>query len=473
MKWWRSWIPVYCNNPWIWDLLQSGATPWEQSLQVIERLGCYMHRRVKLFSILALAGITAGLFAYNGYVEKLLADGGTVEIPGVFGKETIRFWYADESLSDYINSAAVAFGEAADIRVIPELVSESEYLEAINNATVREDVFPDMYLISNDSLEKAYLSGLATEIMDEKGIVDEENFSHAALSAVTYQGEYVGYPMYYETTALLYNETYLKEWAAQQETPTEAVVPGNLDELLTMADSFDPPETVETIFTWDVSDIFYNYYLIGNYINVGGEAGDDREQINLYDNEAVQCLHKYQALNQFFSIDSATVDYQKILRDFIDGKMVYTIVTTDAVAKLTQAKAEGTFTGEYGFAMMPDVTAELKSRSLSVTGTLVISGYSKKKEVANEFATFLVTEYADELYERSGKMSANKKVDRDNGAVQVFQAEYGESIPLSKMIETSNLWIQMEVLFSKVWNGGDANLLLRETTSQIRSQVVK
>ena len=432
-----------------------------------------MHRRVKLFSILALAGIVAGLFAYNGFLESLPEEEENIEIPGVFGKETIRFWYADESLSDYINSAAVAYGEKADIRVIPELVSESQYLEAINNATVHEDTFPDMYLISNDSLEKAYLSGLATEIQDEKGVVNSDNFSEAALSAVTYQGEYVGYPLYYETTALLYNESYLQEWAAQQETPTEASVPGNFDELLTMADTFDPPENVEAIFTWDVSDIFYNYYLIGNYINVGGENGDDREQINLYNNEAVLCLQKYQALNQFFSVESSTVDYESVLQDFIDGKVVFTVATTDAAAKLAQAKEEGTFTGEYGFAMMPDVTSELQSRSLSVTGVLAISSYSEKKEEANGFASFLVTEYADEIYGRTGKMAANKGVDTDNGAVQIFQAEYGSSVPLCKMIDTSNLWIQLEVLFSKVWNGGDADGLLQETANQISSQVVK
>lgn len=431
-----------------------------------------MHRRVKLFSILALAGITAGLFAYNGFLENLPEEE-AIQIPGVYGKETIRFWYADESMSDYINSAAVAFSEKADIRVIPELVSESEYLEAINHATVREDIFPDMYLISNDSLEKAYLSGLATEIQDTGATLTENNFSQAALSAVTYQGKYVGYPLYYETTALLYNETYLQEWAAQQETPTEAFVPGNLDELLAMADSFDPPETVESIFIWDVSDIFYNYYMIGKYINVGGEAGDDRERINLYNNEAVQCLQKYQALNQFFSIESSTVDYESVLQDFIDGKVVFTVATTDAAAKLAQAKEEGTFTGDYGFAMMPDVTGELMSRSLSVTGVLAISSYSQKQAEANRFATFLVTEYADEIYSRTGKLSANKGVDTDNGAVQIFQAEYAESIPLSKMIDTSNLWIQLEVLFSKVWNGGDANALLQETSSQIGTQIAK
>lgn len=431
-----------------------------------------MHRRVKLFSILALAGITAGLFAYNGFLENLPEEE-VMEIPGVYGKETIRFWYADEGLSDYINSAAVAFGEKEDIRVIPELVSESEYLEAINHATIQEDIFPDIYLISNESLEKAYLSNLASKIRDEQGVVNENNFSQAAMSAVTYKDAYVGYPLYYETTALLYNETYLQEWAAQQEEPTQAFSPATIDELLAIADSFDPPETVESIFTWDVSHIFYNYYMIGNYINVGGEAGDDREQINIFNDEAVACLETYQALNQFFSIESDTVDYESVLQDFIDGKVVFTVATTDAAAKLAQAKEDGTFTGDYGFAIMPDITSELKSRSLSITGTLAINGYSEHKEEANRFAAFLVTDYADEIYERTGKMPANMTKENDNGAVQIFQEEYAESIPLCKMIDTSNLWIQLEVLFSKVWNGGNASELLLETSNQIGTQVVK
>ena len=39
------------------------------------------------------------------------------------GKETIYFWYTDEALTDYLGSAAVAYGEAHDVRVIPVLAS--------------------------------------------------------------------------------------------------------------------------------------------------------------------------------------------------------------------------------------------------------------------------------------------------------------------------------------------------------------
>ena len=45
--------------------------------------------------------------------------------------------------------------------MIPVLTSDSEYLEAINQETLHSDQIPDIYLLSSDSLEKAYLAGLA------------------------------------------------------------------------------------------------------------------------------------------------------------------------------------------------------------------------------------------------------------------------------------------------------------------------
>ena len=127
------------------------------------------------------------------------------------------------------------------------------------------------------------------------------HFPQVALDAVTYKGKQVAYPLYFETSVLLYNETYLKDWAKQQavreaeaakgteeaEGATEiqqdeaalqaradeilkTAVPETIDDILKVADTFDPPENVEGIFKWDVSDIFYNYYFVGNYMDVGG-----------------------------------------------------------------------------------------------------------------------------------------------------------------------------------------------------------
>ena len=170
----------------------------------------------------------------------------------------------------------------------------------------------------------------------------------------------------------------------------------------------------------------------------------------------------YKALNQFFFIESDTVNYDSVIQDFIDGKTVFTIATTDVVKKLETAKQEGTLNFDYGIAMMPDVSGDLKSRSMSVTNTVAVNGYSRHKELANKFAAYLVDECADTLYEKTGRVSANLRADTDNGALQIFKLEYAESIPLPKMMETGNYWLLLERLFAKVWNGEDVTALTQE-----------
>lgn len=45
---------------------------------------------------------------------------------------------------------------------------------------------------------------------------------------------------------------------------------------MNIADTFDAPEGVEGVMKWDVNNIFYNYWIVGNYMIVGGDPGDDR-----------------------------------------------------------------------------------------------------------------------------------------------------------------------------------------------------
>ena len=249
-------------------------------------------------------------------------------------------------------------------------------------------------------------------------------------------------------------------------------VPTTVEGLLTIADSFDAPEGVEGVMKWDVSDIFHNYWIVGNYLIIGSDTGDDATCIDIENEQTVTCLEVYQALNQFFSIESDTISYQSVMDDFINGRIVFTIGTTDAVKRMEEAKAEGLFAYEYGVATMPMINEELDSRSLSVTNVVAVNGYSQHKELANKFAAFLVDEYAENLYERTGKVSANIKMNRDNDALQICMQEYASSISLPKMMEIGNLWLQLEALFAKVWNGAEVMPLLQELSGQISTQLL-
>ena len=214
------------------------------------------------------------------------------------------------------------------------------------------------------------------------------------------------------------------------------------------------------------------YFFVGNYINVGGSTGDDAQSINIYNENAIRCMRVYQDLNQFFSIDTAEISYADILQDFIDGKIVYTVATTDALSIIEAAKANGEFDYEYGTSVLPDVSEELVSKSLSVTQCIVVNGYSEKKEAANDFAVYLACFNADTLYDRTGKVPALENVEITNANADAFISEYVKSVPIPKMIETSNYWVEMEIAFAQIWDGNDANMDLKALSEKIWAQIV-
>lgn len=406
-------------------------------------------------------------------------------------KETIRLWYTDDAITDYLSSKTLDFYNRTDIRVDIRLVSGLEYLEAINKASLSdEEDTPDVYIITNDSLEKAYLSGLAVELDESVPVYNPAQYSQAAKNAVTYDNKYVGCPYYFETSALLYNKTYLEQIAAeannggseadtdeqdgetqQGNIEAEDLIPTSIADILTFADLYSAPENVEYFFRWDVSDIFYNYFFIGNYISVGGDAGDDKNDIDIYNTESISTLKVYQELNQFFSIDTKETNYDTIMQEFLEGKTIYTIATSDCIKKLDDAAKNGEFAYEYGIARLPDINIELSTRGMSVTNALVLNGYSTHKASAASLIQFLANESQNDFYEMTGKIAAMTKQDYEDPHVEGFVQNYADSVPIPKMLETSNFWVELEICFAKVWSGEDANTQIRQLSEQIKTQL--
>lgn len=455
------------------------------------------HNKIKkrMFGIIAalivVVLVLCGVFWYHAGSSE--ASSSLPEL--VNRKETIHLWYTDDAMTDYLNSKTLEFYNNTDIRVDVKLVSGLEYLEAVNAASLDEEAdTPDIYILSNDSLEKAYLAGLATQLSDSAPIYEDKLFHEAARNAVLYDGKYVACPMYYETSALLYNKTYLQQIAdeangvgsdetedgenaadervdAAQTVTAEQLIPTSIVDILTFADQYSTPENVEYFFRWDVSDIFYNYFFIGNYISAGGAAGDDKSLIDIYNTESVSSLKVYQEMNQFFSIDTKETNYDTIMQEFQEGKTIYTIATSDCIRRLDKAIENGEFGYEYGLAKLPDINQELATRGMSVTNALVINGYSEHKESAGRLMEFLIKNASADLYSMTGKLSAVNRDSYENANEAVFMENYRESVPIPKMLETANFWVELEICFAKVWGGADANTQLRQLSEQIKTQL--
>ena len=197
-------------------------------------------------------------------------------------------------------------------------------------------------------------------------------------------------------------------------------------------------------------------------------------------------------VNEFFAIDEETVHSEDVVQEFIDGKIVFTIAKTDAIARLDQAIEEGkipeyklqTSTDEegneiparevdcfYGVGDIPNLNEELHTRGLSVTNSIVVNNYSAYRGYANDFAHFLAYERADRLYEQTGKVSVCRNVIAGDKDWERIMAQYDGSVEIPKIIEMSNYWILMEIAFANIWNGADIETEIEAVVQQMNMQI--
>ena len=200
---------------------------------------------------------------------------------------TVHFWYTNDLLTNYYNNVASVYNQLhRGANVVPKLVSASEYLENIYQASIQGEEYPDMYVITSDAMEKAYLAGLTMPVEAEEKVAHA--FPNVAVEAASYEDTLLGYPFYFDTSTLVYNKTMLEAVAWDQfriqaaaegvENPESIVVPEEdiarlvnvmipetIDELITLSNNLEAPEGLETVFKWNINDIFFNYFYLGEY----------------------------------------------------------------------------------------------------------------------------------------------------------------------------------------------------------------
>ena len=399
--------------------------------------------------------------------------------------EKLTLWYTDEKLSPYLVEAASEFEEQNHVEITLQLVTAVDYIEHINTASISDLGGPDLFITSSELLEKARLAGITVENDSFTDRELEMYFPRQALSAASCGGALMAYPFYFGTCCLLYNKNYVD------------TAPATIDDILAYADSYEGSEEtaqVENIFKWNVADIFSNFFFIANYVNLGGETGDDPSQVQLMADEVTACLQYYQSLNAFFAIDAEEVTTENVIQEFIDGKTVYTIAKTDAIAQIDAAIAAQAAEGEtseeegaegeaseaegteaegyfYGIAQVPDLTSELATKGLSVTNSVVVNAYSSQRDLAKSFARYLTCDKAGDLYALTGKMPVRLDVEYENPEITVLLEQYENSVEVPKLTDLSNYWIEMEIAFANIWQGSDAQTEAESVAQEMMAQL--
>ena len=460
----------------------------------------------KFLSIVLLLVMTIALLFGDSY--GVLKQGESEEER--FYKNALIIWYTDPDLGEYIRDAAVTYENKTGVKVIPTEVSEVEYLEQIQKSTTEGNKAPDLFVLSNESLEKAVLSGLAGQCSDPDNVLNSTIYADAALRATTYRDRYYGYPLSFETAFLIYNETAMEEIAgdairaeeqagevtedtegitlaegvtaegegeAEEEVLTEEeiakrrakvpeILPTSVVGILDFANRHNLPSDVEGYFLWDTEDVLYSYWFAGAYLNVGGTCSDRNEDINLYNENALYSLSVYRDFKDFFSMEDK-VTYEDAVNAFLNRKCLFTVAGTDIVKKLEKASEDGSFTDEYGVLPLSMLNANLSSKGLGVTNMICVNGMKENRSEAEKFADYATSEYVSNLYARCGKMSAAHLEEYAHPQMETIEKCYENSVSLPKMVETTNYYILAEMCFSNIWEGRDVNEELKSLAESV------
>ena len=358
---------------------------------------------------------------------------------------TLRIWYSDEHLMSYIQFCAADYELAnKNVDIVLSQIPEADYVDTLTQDALKKNTV-DLYLIDNDRLEQVKLAGIAQE-NTMTDIYNIYNYSQKALDACTYHDELIAYPLYFDTSFLLYNADYVGD-----------EVFNTFEDIKSFADGYEVPadSSISTIFTCDLEDIFYNYGYLGAYLNIGGSHGDDKTQLFDINPELTKAVSLYQQLINFFYINIDEVDYFTCVNGFENGSIMFTVGDMAMYSRVKDVEGLNT-----GVLALPDMSDTIATAPMSVTTAVVVNPFSENRIIAESFAKYLTYTNAGKIYEQSGMPSCRMIEYEDENLNRIYES-YEKSVPKLKMMYSDEFYAMLEVSMHNIAGGSeDAQALL-------------
>lgn len=347
-------------------------------------------------------------------------------------EDSLIVWYTQADMQTYLENAAVQYKRETGITVTCRYCDSLCYLNEIHDTGIDEKKdAPDVYLLRHDKLEQACMKGLAAQNVSET--YTEKNYCETALESASYDNKRMAYPLYYNTTCMIYNTDYFAE------------APATMGAITAFSETAEIAENVQNILYWDISDYFCNYPFIGAYMDVASALNDN----------IVRCLEKFQNLGQYFAIDSETIDKEDVPAALMEGRTLCILADSDMVHVVNWYASNHGVDIPYRISAVPDVSDELESREGSYTELAVVNAMGYKQDMAADFAEFITSDYVHNLYWQTGHFPAKEGVEYENSELSQLYEIYKQSKQFPMMIEAEDIGIHLELLFSNVWNGAD------------------
>lgn len=336
----------------------------------------------------------------------------------------LNFWYEDVTYTDFFEKAALDYFKKTGVKVTVQCKNTIDYMGDIYDETMQDGAFPDVYLISGDNLEEAYLYGLVS--VNEKGL-GEVRVAENAVNASTYGEELLGYPLSYNTCVFVYQNDYF------------ATAPESLQAIIDYSDQNEPGENVEYLLEWDVNDAFYDFSFISNSVTFDKTAPEVMNVI--YDEELYQKdLEYFEGILASFSVDAEKVSETRIIENFKAQRTLSAIIDTDSLYKLNDY--------DYSLMLMPNLNDELPAYTCAITDMLVVNDFSKEAELASDFAYFVTVTMSDELHAMSGHYSVIPS-QSPSWVEQVAYQAYETSVLAPNSQDARDFWVKLEETISQ------------------------
>lgn len=334
------------------------------------------------------------------------------------------FWYEDESYRDFFEAAALRYFRKTGIKAAAVCRDTMDYIGEVYDGTMQDTVYPDLYLISGQDLEEAYLYGLVSvNGTDTEGLGIAEN----AIAASTCAGKLLGYPLSYNVCVFIYQNGYFDS------------VPESLQSLISYANENEPGENVEYLLEWDVNDPFYDFPFVSNCVSF--EKSGTGSMNVVYDEELyAKDMEYFEQILETFSVNAATVSEDEIVDNFLAGRTLCAIVDSDLLYRL-----EGY---SYSLTKIPDLNEELAASTGALTDMIAVNPYSKQEAAAADFARFVTVDFAGELYKMTGHMPVIPSKDIA-WTEQVSYEAYGSAVPAPNSRDAKDFWVRLEETISK------------------------
>ena len=356
---------------------------------------------------------------------------------------TINVWYDNKDYERYLNTVASGLKAANNlVTVNPVYIEAQDIIDTLYTETVRNNNAPDVYLMSAENSDKAYLLGLMLENDSYGDIYNENIYGKAAIKSASYKGKLYGYPVSFDMPVMVYNKKYASSVDSYYE-------------IKQISDNYQVTEenqNIKKVFDFDASDMLINYPYVGRYMNIGGDVSENADIFTIDELNFKRALKEYASLKNTFGIDRNESTHESCLDEFIQNKLLYTIVNTSDLKKIDDSGVS------YGIIPVPYLSEGLESVPMSITTLAVVNPYTSDISVAKTVARAISYDYAADMQALSGHVSARADLIKkgrkaDNTDYNMLHDIYSDSIVKAKYVGVQNIYTRYEILIHQIWDG--------------------